>query len=30
MPMEAPEWGGKFGMLVDRYGVTWMVSIDDE
>lgn len=21
-------WGGDFGMLVDRFGVAWMVSID--
>ena len=27
MPLSAPEWGGQFGMLVDRFGVPWMVSI---
>jgi len=30
MPLEKPEWGGEFGMLIDRFGVTWMISIDDE
>jgi PhnB protein len=30
MPFDKPDWGGKFGMLVDRFGVTWMISIDDE
>lgn len=28
MPLDVPPWGGKFGMLRDRYGVDWMVSID--
>ena len=27
MPLSAPEWGGLFGMLVDRFGVPWMISI---
>jgi PhnB protein len=27
MPLEAPPWGGKFGMLTDRFGVAWMVAI---
>jgi PhnB protein len=26
MPMETVFWGGKFGMLTDRYGVMWMIS----
>lgn len=26
-PLEAAPWGDKFGMLVDRYGVTWLVNI---
>ncbi len=26
MPFEDAFWGGKFGMLVDRYGIQWMVS----
>ncbi len=28
MPFETVFWGGKFGMLVDKYGVQWMVSTD--
>ena len=26
MPFESVFWGGKFGMLIDRFGVMWMVS----
>ena len=26
MPFEEVFWGGKFGMLTDRFGVGWMVS----
>lgn len=26
MPFEPPFWGGHFGMLVDKFGVPWMVS----
>ncbi|WP_405217378.1 VOC family protein [Agrococcus sp. Ld7] len=26
-PLERAPWGDTFGMLVDRWGVTWMVSI---
>ena len=26
MPFKEVFWGGKFGMLTDRYGVQWMVS----
>ncbi len=26
MPFAPPFWGGHFGMLVDRFGVPWMVS----
>lgn len=26
MPFEDAFWGGKFGMLADKYGVQWMVS----
>ena len=29
MPLAPPPWGGQFGMLVDRYGISWMVTIDD-
>lgn len=27
MPLTAAEWGDTFGMLVDRYGVSWLVNI---
>jgi PhnB protein len=26
MPMDAVFWGGRFGMLVDRFGIEWMVT----
>ena len=26
MPFEDAFWGGKFGMLTDRFGIHWMVS----
>ncbi len=26
MPFETPPWGGKFGMLVDKYGFSWMLA----
>lgn len=26
MPFQEVFWGGKFGMLVDKFGVQWMVS----
>jgi len=26
MPFETPPWGGKFGMLVDKYGFSWMIA----
>jgi PhnB protein len=29
-PLEKAPWGAEFGMLVDRYGISWMVSIDDD
>jgi PhnB protein len=28
LPYETPPWGGKFGMLVDRFGIAWMVAAD--
>ena len=28
MPFAPPFWGGHFGMLVDKYGVPWMVSCE--
>ncbi len=27
MPLEEVFWGGKFGMLTDRYGFSWMISV---
>lgn len=27
MPLEKAPWGDTFGMLTDRYGVSWMVNI---
>jgi PhnB protein len=27
MPLADALWGGKFGMLTDRFGVQWMVSV---
>ncbi len=27
MPLENAPWGDTFGMLVDKYGVSWMVDI---
>ena len=29
VPLEKAPWGDSFGMLVDRYGVPWMVNISD-
>ena len=26
MPLDAAFWGGRFGMLVDRFGIEWMIS----
>lgn len=26
MPYEVPPWGGRFGMLRDRFGIHWMIS----
>jgi PhnB protein len=26
MPLEEAFWGGRFGMLVDRFGIEWMVT----
>jgi uncharacterized glyoxalase superfamily protein PhnB len=28
MPFAPPFWGGHFGMLIDPFGVPWMVSCD--
>ena len=29
MPLELQMWGDEFGMLVDRFGVQWMVNIGE-
>ena len=28
MPYDTPPWGGRFGMVVDKYGFPWMVSLN--
>ncbi|MFP5415580.1 MAG: VOC family protein [Actinomycetes bacterium] len=30
MPLEKQMWGDEFGMVVDRFGTTWMVNIGHE
>ena len=30
MPLEKQMWGDEFGMLVDRFGIPWMVNIVHE
>jgi PhnB protein len=30
MPLEKQMWGDEFGMLVDRFGIPWMVNIGSE
>ena len=30
MPFEVPPWGGRFGMLRDKFGIDWMVSYSPE
>ena len=27
MPFDTPPWGGRFGMLTDRFGIDWMVAL---
>jgi PhnB protein len=27
MPLEAAPWGDTFGMVVDRFGIRWLVNI---
>ncbi len=27
MPLEKAPWGDSFGMLVDKFGVSWMINI---
>lgn len=29
VPLGGAPWGGEFGMLVDRFGISWMVAIED-
>lgn len=28
MPLDPAPWGGLFGMLVDRFGISWMVAVN--
>lgn len=28
VPLAPAPWGGEFGMLTDRFGITWLVAID--
>jgi PhnB protein len=30
MPLEKASWGDWFGMLVDRFGIQWLVNIAGE
>ena len=30
MPLEKQMWGDEFGMLVDRFGIPWMINIGSE
>jgi len=30
MPFDTPPWGGRFGMLTDRFGIDWMVAYSPE
>ena len=30
MPLDVPPWGGTFGMLVDRFGIAWMLHGNPE
>lgn len=27
-PFETPPWGGRYGMLTDRFGIDWMVMLN--
>lgn len=27
-PFETPPWGGRFGMLTDKYGIDWMLMLN--
>ena len=28
LPFDTPPWGGRFGMLADRFGIPWMVALN--
>ena len=28
MPFDTPPWGGRFGMLTDKFGIDWLVSLN--
>ena len=28
IPFETPPWGGRFGMLTDRFGIDWMIAVN--
>jgi PhnB protein len=30
MALEKQMWGDEFGMLVDRFGIPWMINIGSE
>ncbi len=30
MPLEKAIWGDKFGMLVDKFGISWLVNIHND
>lgn len=30
MPLDTPPWGGRFGMLTDRFGIDWLISINTD
>lgn len=27
VPLDTPPWGGRFGTLIDRFGIAWMIVI---
>lgn len=29
MPLSATSWSSGFGMLADRFGTPWMISVDE-
>ena len=28
MPFDTPPWGGRFGMLRDKFGIDWMIALN--